>query len=334
MKKILYCNALISVILILAFTGTSFAQDNATATGAASYLRLGSGARAIGMGKAYTSLANDASASFWNPAGLVGVEKFDFTITNRLFENADFGTEYFAASLAYKISEKYGSVGLSVFNYTVDEIFNFDENANYLGDFGLIERAVFLSYGYGNDIFSLGASLKYLTNEFDLGGSKAKSGYGFDVSFLYQVARGLKLGLILRDNVKVGDFDEMEGSVQAGTHYNVETEFFGFPQNNTLALDVEQLETRPMRLHFGFETELEYFSDMSLILRYGLSNFYLEGRQSKEDASIVRSNSMKNSFGLGIKLMRFIKGNIYFDYAAVIEAMDSTSFFTFRYDFN
>jgi hypothetical protein len=31
------------------------------------------GARAIGMGGAYTSLADDATALFWNPAGLVGV---------------------------------------------------------------------------------------------------------------------------------------------------------------------------------------------------------------------------------------------------------------------
>src|SRR5512134_3499970 len=32
------------------------------------------GPRAIAMGSAYTSLAQDASALFWNPAGLAGIE--------------------------------------------------------------------------------------------------------------------------------------------------------------------------------------------------------------------------------------------------------------------
>jgi hypothetical protein len=37
---------------------------------AAEFLKLGVGARALGMGGAFVALANDASAAYWNPAGL------------------------------------------------------------------------------------------------------------------------------------------------------------------------------------------------------------------------------------------------------------------------
>ncbi len=40
------------------------------ATTAAPFLQIGVGSRAIGMGGAFVATANDASAMYWNPAGL------------------------------------------------------------------------------------------------------------------------------------------------------------------------------------------------------------------------------------------------------------------------
>lgn len=50
-----------------------FAQQAAltkTGTTAASFLKIGVGARAIAIGGAYTAVSNDLSAIYWNPAGL------------------------------------------------------------------------------------------------------------------------------------------------------------------------------------------------------------------------------------------------------------------------
>src|SRR5258708_2353878 len=44
----------------------------------ASFLNVGVGARGLGMGGAYTALADDANAVYWNPAGLAQVEKREF----------------------------------------------------------------------------------------------------------------------------------------------------------------------------------------------------------------------------------------------------------------
>jgi len=41
---------------------------------AAEFLKIGVGARALGMGEAYVAVADDPSAAYWNPAGLVFVQ--------------------------------------------------------------------------------------------------------------------------------------------------------------------------------------------------------------------------------------------------------------------
>lgn len=46
-----------------------------TGTAAAQFLKIGVGARASAMGEAFVGIANDASALYWNPAGIVQIEK-------------------------------------------------------------------------------------------------------------------------------------------------------------------------------------------------------------------------------------------------------------------
>jgi hypothetical protein len=44
-------------------------------TSAAQFLKIGIGARSIGMGESYVAVANDAEALYWNPAGIVLFDK-------------------------------------------------------------------------------------------------------------------------------------------------------------------------------------------------------------------------------------------------------------------
>lgn len=46
-----------------------------TGTSSAQFLKIGMGARAIGMGASFVAVANDAEALYWNPAGLVQFDK-------------------------------------------------------------------------------------------------------------------------------------------------------------------------------------------------------------------------------------------------------------------
>src|SRR4051812_8903200 len=53
-------------LLLLTLSSQSFAAG----TTSAAFLRLGFGARATAMGDAFTARPDDASATYWNPAGL------------------------------------------------------------------------------------------------------------------------------------------------------------------------------------------------------------------------------------------------------------------------
>ncbi|MFA5859240.1 MAG: tetratricopeptide repeat protein [Elusimicrobiota bacterium] len=44
------------------------------------FLTWGAGARALGMGKAYVAVANDATAGFWNPGGLAQVDRAELNV--------------------------------------------------------------------------------------------------------------------------------------------------------------------------------------------------------------------------------------------------------------
>ena len=62
-------------LLVLASQASSAAET-------ASFLNIGVGARALGMGGAYTALADDANALYWNPAGLSKLEQREFTASH------------------------------------------------------------------------------------------------------------------------------------------------------------------------------------------------------------------------------------------------------------
>nr|HPI73656.1 hypothetical protein [bacterium] len=78
--KMYFCTLIAGLLLActtLAWTqtdkegGVEFVADvSGVGTGAAAFLEIGVGARAMAMGGAYTSIANDATALYWNPAGI------------------------------------------------------------------------------------------------------------------------------------------------------------------------------------------------------------------------------------------------------------------------
>ena len=87
------------------------------------FLNIGAGARGLSMGSAQVATANDATAGYWNPAGLTGVK-----------DNPNFNlmhAEYFAGigkydygSIAIPIQDNQRTIGFSLLRFAVDDIPN------------------------------------------------------------------------------------------------------------------------------------------------------------------------------------------------------------------
>jgi hypothetical protein len=66
-----------AVALLLSIPARAGFTPSDIGTSGAQFLKLGAGARAEGMGEAYTSVADDADAMYWNPAALTRIQKHD-----------------------------------------------------------------------------------------------------------------------------------------------------------------------------------------------------------------------------------------------------------------
>jgi hypothetical protein len=68
------------------------------------FLAIGVGARALGMGQTQVSLADDATAGYWNPAGLASMTtKFDASLMHAQYFGgvADYDFAAFAATTTF-----------------------------------------------------------------------------------------------------------------------------------------------------------------------------------------------------------------------------------------
>ena len=79
MKK----NILVALAVLVAIVGSAGAVNfSKVGTAGAQFLKIGAGARAVGMGEAFTAVVDDATAMYWNPAGLAQAKKQEITFTH------------------------------------------------------------------------------------------------------------------------------------------------------------------------------------------------------------------------------------------------------------
>ncbi|MBT3589435.1 MAG: PorV/PorQ family protein [Candidatus Marinimicrobia bacterium] len=82
-----------------------------------SFLKISPSARAAGMGDAFTAVANDISAIFYNPAGLTHIDQFDFTfgVTNWIV-----GSKLYSGAIARPYGKR-SVLGLSIVQFSPEE---------------------------------------------------------------------------------------------------------------------------------------------------------------------------------------------------------------------
>ena len=163
----LLCGLIPLFFLILAVSPVSFAGVDAMP-----HLRLGAGARSIGLGGAFTAIADDATATVWNPAGLGSAADLSFNISTQQLD-LDRSHNFLALTKALGSA---GSIGLAVTNAGVSGIEQYDANERYGGTFDYSTNAYSLSYGIGFGSFGIGLTGRMLMDSF--GADDSQSGFG------------------------------------------------------------------------------------------------------------------------------------------------------------
>jgi hypothetical protein len=161
-------------------------------TTAAVFLEIPAGASAVGMGGAFVSLANDASALYWNVGGISTIEKYDLNITNMTWIG---DTKYNFAGLVLPLGE-FGTLGLSFTSLSMDDMaVRTVEKPEGTGEFFSAGDISFgVSYARNlTDRFSIGFTLKYIQEKI---WHMTAQGFGIDAGTLFKtdILGGLTIG--------------------------------------------------------------------------------------------------------------------------------------------
>jgi len=179
---------IVAVLLHWSLIADRFAVASGPGTSAADSLNLGMGPRASGMGEAFTGLADDASAIYWNPAGLsrLYVPEASFTYLD-LFGD----TQQHYAAYAHPFPARGAALGASVSYLRVTPFQGYDNSAGKAGTVGASDMVLSVAGAQRWDRLAAGASLKYIRS--DLAGAHAQTP-SMDVGLAYLSRRTAREG--------------------------------------------------------------------------------------------------------------------------------------------
>ncbi|MFA5778748.1 MAG: PorV/PorQ family protein [Elusimicrobiota bacterium] len=240
--------------LYLLFIPLTFLFPAASGGQAGQFLSWGAGARALAMGKAFLAVSDDASATYWNPAGLTQLERKEFT---GLYAKLWYDTAYSFISYAHPTT-KMGVFGISLVSLTSEKFEKVAIERNPAGDvvdfktLGFFSDAQTAYVGsYAKDLskkLAFGASAKYVSHVIDV----------YKVAFITSdvalmmtdVYPKFKLAIAVQNmlSFKLGDTDdEFPIILKLGAAYKA------LKDKLIVALDIEKGMRASMNYHLGAE---------------------------------------------------------------------------------
>jgi hypothetical protein len=132
------------ILLLAAPAGAANFTSSARGTTTAQFLELGVGARAVAMGEAYSAVADDASAMYWNPAALTNIRKRSATQMHAAY----IGSSYFDYSAYGQNLGSKGAFGAGLQYFSAGGITQTDATGTDVGSINPYDLAISLGYAY------------------------------------------------------------------------------------------------------------------------------------------------------------------------------------------
>jgi hypothetical protein len=180
MKKI---NVLLLISFVLFISFDSTAQTTKTGTTSAQMLKFNVGPRAIGMGGAFTAIADDITAIYWNPGGTANINSSEaFFNHTSLYADIQHDFAAFATNLS-----GIGTIGAFISVLSMDEMkvrtIEYPEGTGELFNYNTVVMG--LNYSrYLTTNFSIGFNVKYISENL---WHMSSSGFAIDIGTLYKI---------------------------------------------------------------------------------------------------------------------------------------------------
>jgi long-subunit fatty acid transport protein len=268
-------------------------KNTANAATGASFLDIGTSARAISLGGAYVSAANDITAINYNPAGLAHLKSNEIMGQHTQWIGG-ISHDFMAVAMPTHI----GTVGLSIIYLSQGRIEGRDENRNKTASFRAFDVAAKFSYSRPvNDELKFGGNFKIIEQSI---ADETATGAGIDFGLLYSPSSifsalpdGLTFGMSIQNlgsRMKfISESYNLPLTATVGVGYNL-------LNAATIALDVKRkINDKKTEISFG----TEYTPITPLAVRVG----YLKSVNGESAISISKIKGM--SGGVGIKVLKF-----------------------------
>lgn len=185
--------AFLSILILILVSQAGYSQTiGRVGSTAAPFLKIGIGGRALGMGEAYTTRAEDVTAIYWNPAGLANISQMQ-VLLNHYEYIADLYYDFGAVAIPLG---NVGTVGTYLAYLGMPDI----ERTTIQFPNGTGEKVTANSYVFGicyaralTDRFSIGGGVKYIRETI---WHSSAQGFAFDVGVFYRAFfKNLKIGM-------------------------------------------------------------------------------------------------------------------------------------------
>jgi hypothetical protein len=212
------------------------------------------------MGGAFTAVADDATAAYWNPAGLVKIEHIEATFMYAANMAVDRNLNYFA----YTHWLGMGGLGISWLNAGMDDFTKRDGDGNATGSGDIGDNAIMFGYGIEAGSLMLGATAKVLHQ--DIFG-ESETGFGLDLGGMFDITDNVSAGLVLRD------LGSQYGSVDVPYNWRFGTAVRALDDGLIVAFDIDKVQNQDkFRIHLGAEYGLEVYPDYYTYFRAGFGD--------------------------------------------------------------